>query len=130
MRAHPRAGGENNLPLIRGLKDDGSSPRGRGKLQEDVFQGREGRLIPARAGKTQSRPADTRMSLAHPRAGGENLRRFFLCGSSIGSSPRGRGKLDRAAPSGSCAGLIPARAGKTLSDLRFYRADRSDLGNP
>ena len=27
-------------------------------------------------------------------------------------------------------GLIPAHAGKTLPDLRFYRADRSDLGKP
>ena len=27
-------------------------------------------------------------------------------------------------------GLIPTHAGKTLPDLRLYRADRSDLGKP
>ena len=30
----------------------------------------------------------------------------------------------------SAEGLIPAHAGKTLPDLRFYCADRSDLGKP
>ena len=108
--AHPRAGGENNWPTLEGTLPVGSSPRWRGK------------------------PAFTRRSVsgprAHPRAGGENnageIRRV-PCG---GSSPRWRGKQ--------CVGwhcrfdqrLIPALAGKTLSDLRFYRADRSDLGNP
>ena len=47
-----------------------------------------------------------------------------------GSSPLTRGKrMDRRANTRR-QGLIPAHAGKTLPDLRFYCADRSDLGKP
>ena len=67
---------------------------------------------------------------AHPRSRGENQEAEALADGEIGSSPLTRGKL------GACNimldndGLIPAHAGKTLPDLRFYCADRSDLGNP
>ena len=37
-----------------------------------------------------------------------------------GSSPRGRGKLDRAAGPGQVLGLIPARAGKTAPPERTH----------
>ena len=47
-----------------------------------------------------------------------------------GSSPLTRGKQGQVATPGVVPGLIPAHAGKTLPDLRFYRADRSDLGKP
>ena len=47
-----------------------------------------------------------------------------------GSSPLTRGKLQDFAARLQATGLIPAHAGKTLPDLRFYRADRSDLGKP
>ena len=50
--AHPRAGGENALRASFAIADAGSSPRGRGKRQQDIaVQDLEG-LIPARAGKT------------------------------------------------------------------------------
>ena len=49
---------------------------------------------------------------------------------SEGSSPLMRGKLAVVLPLLFGDGLIPAHAGKTLPVLRFYRADRSDLGKP
>ena len=47
-----------------------------------------------------------------------------------GSSPLTRGKLSATRMPLHIRRLIPAHAGKTLPDLRFYCADRSDLGNP
>ena len=108
--AHPRVGGENSDRAVPEGPERGSSPRGRGK--------------------PRSRSATPWGSPAHPRVGGENL----LFGRQVtriaGSSPRGRGKQARHGLHARQRGLIPAWAGKTLSDLRFYRADRSDLGNP
>ena len=50
--AHPRVGGENKDALAAVKGTAGSSPRGRGKRQQDVtVQDLEG-LIPAWAGKT------------------------------------------------------------------------------
>ena len=47
-----------------------------------------------------------------------------------GSSPLTRGKREDYVREVQQQRLIPAHAGKTLPDLRFYCADRSDLGNP
>ena len=111
--AHPRAGGENWLPVgcPRGL--EGSSPRGRGKRRKCrrviILMG----LIPARAGKTGQPVADLIISMAHPRAGGENFSLPTIHSSRLGSSPRGRGKQTGNTLEGAVYGLIPARAGKT-----------------
>ena len=67
---------------------------------------------------------------AHPRSRGENWETFILDEASGGSSPLTRGKLFHLALPARRTRLIPAHAGKTLPDLRFYCADRSDLGNP
>ena len=93
----------------------GSSPRGRGKLGEGEGLPVDGRLIPARAGKTTSPGGPRGGGAAHPRAGGEN--RLHLVGrvQDAGSSPRGRGKRQPRAPQRTVEGLIPARAGKTRS---------------
>ena len=96
----------------------GSSPRGRGKRAQVGGAARAHRLIPARAGKTPSAQADGSVLSAHPRAGGENALSSAYARSSSGSSPRGRGKLrerDRLLP---VDGLIPARAGKTVTRAR------------
>ena len=52
---------------------------------------------------------------AHPRAGGENQQRRRQQQPGGGSSPRGRGKRDQITRALSADGLIPARAGKTLT---------------
>ena len=71
------------------------------------------RLIPARAGKTPPQSAAPRCQWAHPRAGGENVRRLDLAKHRRGSSPRGRGKRHEDGPRELPGRLIPARAGKT-----------------
>ena len=130
LTAHPRAGGENSARRLRLLLSQGSSPRGRGKPMSRAWRCGPDGLIPARAGKTFVILSCSWRSTAHPRAGGENSSPIALRADVQGSSPRGRGKLCVMTCPTDLKGLIPARAGKTLSDLRFYRADRSDLGNP
>ena len=108
--AHPRSRGENSVQAAARQRLSGSSPLTRGKHGFVVMREDRTRLIPAHAGKTRShRRRGTRMA-AHPRSRGENS----------------GGERSLAA----IAWLIPAHAGKTLPDMRFYCADRSDLGNP
>ena len=52
--AHPRVGGENGGYLVWLSWDQGSSPRGRGKLTGVPRDPTRFRLIPAWAGKTTS----------------------------------------------------------------------------
>ena len=51
-RAHPRSRGENIVALVQGLVGMGSSPLTRGKRLLRRGYRRDGRLIPAHAGKT------------------------------------------------------------------------------
>ena len=115
VEAHPRAGGENDPGSTQPERLMGSSPRGRGKQLRRPAQVIHVGLIPARAGKTSTRWCAHRAEGAHPRAGGENStwnRREVTC---VGSSPRGRGKRLSGSDDRLDLGLIPARAGKTLS---------------
>ena len=129
-RAHPRVGGENVRVAAKRRAKTGSSPRGRGKRDGRPERLRARRLIPAWAGKTESMASIASSVRAHPRVGGENDLDWDVIVTEEGSSPRGRGKPGGRRRARVNHGLIPAWAGKTLSDLRFYRADRSDLGNP
>ena len=96
--AHPRACGENVPASGSPVTVPGSSPRVRGKHEDDAADPRKSRLIPARAGKTTRSPCSGCPRGAHPRACGENLSK---------TSPR-------SPPSW----LIPARAGKTCTRSR------------
>ena len=128
--AHPRSRGENPVGMEGWPVATGSSPLTRGKhgrISEDA-EGR--RLIPAHAGKTQASSAPTPARQAHPRSRGENIRHTTVRFNASGSSPLTRGKPPDERGPMHIKGLIPAHAGKTLPDLRFYCADRSDLGNP
>ena len=87
-------------------------------------------LIPAHAGKTWPSPTVLKSSWAHPRSRGENLIGVAADLAAQGSSPLTRGKRPGALDRLAGQRLIPAHAGKTLSDLHFYRTDRSDLGKP
>ena len=128
--AHPRSRGENIIEAADPISPLGSSPLTRGKLGNLVPVLRLERLIPAHAGKTCSGRASRRTGAAHPRSRGENRAAVALRSGMTGSSPLTRGKPALWALSARWWGLIPAHAGKTLPDLRFYCADRSDLGNP
>ena len=70
--AHPRACGENAHAATNAAAPPGSSPRVRGKHQEEPDGGRRPGLIPARAGKTTPKSNNSRSATAHPRACGEN----------------------------------------------------------
>ena len=112
-RAHPRACGENIIDAITAREAEGSSPRVRGKLVPS-FQGMKQKgLIPARAGKTDTRAAVGSSTGAHPRACGENLTTGEEDLILAGSSPRVRGKQIFESFELVLVGLIPARAGKT-----------------
>ena len=52
-------------------------------------------LIPAWAGKTAGEVTEDGTLWAHPRVGGENGRQSHTWRMHCGSSPRGRGKLQR-----------------------------------
>ena len=130
MQAHPRSRGEN----LGGIGDEtevaGSSPLTRGKRVLACEGCVPERLIPAHAGKTQTAAAVRSTRRAHPRSRGDNPFMRFTDLLEQGSSPLTRGKLGAGGTQMKLKGLIPAHAGKTLPDLRFYRADRSDLGKP
>ena len=90
--AHPRVGGENDRDVATAVSFTGSSPRGRGKRQQDGDREAAARLIPAWAGKTQDRRGCSCCGRAHPRVGGENILTTGDYDGNLGSSPRGRGK--------------------------------------
>ena len=73
------------------------------------------RLIPALAGKTDSRVEAGFEAVAHPRAGGENAFILMERNSQKGSSPRWRGKPVGHATYEWEDRLIPALAGKTIA---------------
>ena len=129
-RAHPRSRGENFTCAIADESGLGSSPLTRGKLGIACPMILAARLIPAHAGKTCRQAAGRAPARAHPRSRGENQAMIKSGPLGDGSSPLTRGKPQPRAPGLVQRRLIPAHAGKTLPDLRFYCADRSDLGNP
>ena len=111
--AHPRACGENDSQRGTCRVKWGSSPRMRGKPYQLVPQARGRGLIPAHAGKTNSRFPHFYDCPAHPRACGENGWSAINNRRRLGSSPRMRGKLPFVTARGAFTRLIPAHAGKT-----------------
>ena len=72
--AHPRSRGENVTVSEGWEKLEGSSPLTRGKRGVEPFLDQGCGLIPAHAGKTQTRAAGRSTRRAHPRSRGENGR--------------------------------------------------------
>ena len=128
--AHPRSRGENVGVKSISLSLRGSSPLTRGKPVSGGVPEKAVRLIPAHAGKTAEQTTHAPPLGAHPRSRGENPLSPRGCELLVGSSPLTRGKPPPPPARKNTPRLIPAHAGKTLPDLRFYRADRSDLGKP
>ena len=129
-RAHPRSRGENHELGCKDGEGMGSSPLTRGKLLPSFYPPVKQGLIPAHAGKTFALVLPACQVRAHPRSRGENHITRDTFHLTAGSSPLTRGKPNLSVNCVVGCGLIPAHAGKTLPDLRFYRADRSDLGKP
>ena len=92
---------------------EGTSPRTRGKHQQQPTKHPKTRNIPAHAGKTSTSLTTARIVWEHPRARGENSIIHSANYTEVGTSPRTRGKLVVL----SCLihpwGNIPAHAGKT-----------------
>ena len=91
-RDHPRVGGEKRCSWGDSTREQGSPPRGRGKVHSICLELRQHGITPAWAGKS---PLVTRLyALAedHPRVGGEKLSSILSSSSTVGSPPRGRGK--------------------------------------
>ena len=128
--AHPRSRGENSLSVTSLSSVKGSSPLTRGKQAAWASYGQPIGLIPAHAGKTDFPCGYDVVCTAHPRSRGENSTEGVSMSAVTGSSPLTRGKPHLSEVGGTFRRLIPAHAGKTLPDMRFYCADRSDLGNP
>ena len=89
---HPRVCGEN-LSL---RSDDfwmcGTSPRMRGKPDDDIIEAVQKRNIPAYAGKTAPRNQQASYRPEHPRVCGENVQCLRQTLQGRGTSPRMRGK--------------------------------------
>ena len=105
--------GENIEYENQASSDEGTSPRARGKPTPPPTGRREGRNIPACAGKTMSPLGLLIANAEHPRVRGENrfaARVGLLAG---GTSPRARGKQPQRMATHHMHRNIPACAGKT-----------------
>ena len=93
----------------------GSPPRGRGKVDIDLFGFLCRGITPAWAGKRSWKHDHVRKHGDHPRVGGEKQLPFhFFCGLG-GSPPRGRGKALHLVPSSKQHRITPAWAGKSAA---------------
>ena len=112
---HPRVCGEQAYLSILYISILGSSPRVRGAAEWVPsyfdFQG----IIPARAGSSRGRSATTRPAWDHPRACGEQGETLTDASAAMGSSPRVRGAVRDRYDLDAYNGIIPARAGSSVS---------------
>ena len=114
---HPRVGGEkaaihSSVPAMRG-----SPPRGRGKGYAGVKGRSPFRITPAWAGKSTGKGQHPERGWDHPRVGGEKMIAHIRANVSLGSPPRGRGKVGHSVTSVISSGITPAWAGKSCGDL-------------
>ena len=103
----------------------GSSPRMRGKLDMPICIPPKHGLIPAYAGKTSAAHLPDNPRPAHPRVCGENRERSAGGASSVGSSPRMRGKRNLLRKQRRHSRLIPAYAGKTDGFVHLGAGERA-----
>ena len=110
---HPRSRGVYCAPRLRLLSTLGSSPLARGLPQRLGYLDAAGRIIPARAGFTNS-DADGLCTIEdHPRSRGVYERTHIQALQTAGSSPLARGLRASGDGVGWIGGIIPARAGFT-----------------
>ena len=113
---HPRACGEHDMYDNVRVHALGSSPRLRGTPRRLQHRRRCHGIIPALAGNTTVILQNLSADRDHPRACGEHIVECFMRKTTLGSSPRLRGTLERANGDGAHDGIIPALAGNTLRD--------------
>ena len=119
---HPRIGGEKAELTAAVISAMGSPPRRRGKGYREFGIDISDRITPAQAGKSVA-PRQKRSALwDHPRVGGEKYSRPSYSRISMGSPPRGRGKVLEFALVFRWCRITPAWAGK-----RLKRSHRSGI---
>ena len=110
---HPRSCGANFTPVETGSTPAGSSPLVRGQPELVLDPVERVRIIPARAGPTES-PSKHQMALSdHPRSCGANMGGNPEAEAQFGSSPLVRGQRRRTRCHRLRRRIIPARAGPT-----------------
>ncbi len=122
---HPRSRGVYSTRRRPGVHHGGSSPLARGLLSGVGRRGVGCRIIPARAGFTSSSLAVQASSQDHPRSRGVYYQNVHLTAHGIGSSPLARGLRHVVSFGRVPSGIIPARAGFTLS-VRYSHGAPSD----
>ena len=110
---HPRACGANGRRVTLNPPESGSSPRMRGKPEDDVHGWILLRIIPAHAGQTGLRVTLNPPESDHPRACGANPESPEWAQPTTGSSPRMRGKHKTGSDTDISPRIIPAHAGQT-----------------
>ncbi len=121
-RAHPRSRGEHCWVWLVVVKVQGSSPLARGTPKDAGDRLSLNGLIPARAGNTRPSTRYLGAPGAHPRSRGEHPRRWRSRRLNLGSSPLARGTLINVGKRNGQTGLIPARAGNTLTPESCHSA--------
>ncbi len=117
LRAHPRSCGADMRPLRGETWSSGSSPLVRGgRGTTDRHRCPDG-LIPARAGRTRVRTVQGCHDEAHPRSCGADDAYVLTTMREMGSSPLVRGGRVLYLHLVPAKGLIPARAGRTPTDI-------------
>ena len=119
---HPRVGGEKRTGKWSGWDEQGSPPRGRGKVAMLAACSASSGITPAWAGKRAYTTADLLTTQDHPRVGGEKWFLMNLSRKELGSPPRGRGKVAEGLQLALELGITPAWAGK-----RLKRSHRSGI---
>ena len=112
---HPRSRGEHAAGMVLAPHGYGSSPLARGARGHGRRHHLVPGIIPARAGSTPRRPTAAARPPDHPRSRGEHSAPPAPSMTRLGSSPLARGA--RRGPSGAQGldGIIPARAGSTMT---------------
>ena len=123
-RDHPRSCGEHTLFSSLSFRAQGSSPLVRGALADFVYVRNGKGIIPARAGSTCKGFMHHRHWRDHPRSCGEHRSATSRVRCATGSSPLVRGAPKYCDECGARVGIIPARAGSTVTSLASWRAGR------
>ena len=110
---HPRWRGEHRAPMVRVVKNNGSSPLARGTLPRAGRLLSFWRFIPAGAGNTMCRCSSMSGMPVHPRWRGEHCSTLAIIIDRRGSSPLARGTLRAEADRVRHHRFIPAGAGNT-----------------
>ena len=118
---HPRGCGEKPEGDAGLVWVSGSSPRVRGKVGLSRSPRSTFGIIPAGAGKSFFAILPGRIDGDHPRGCGEKAARRTSARSSIGSSPRVRGKASSSDGCRTSRGIIPAGAGKSMASSCLRR---------